>query len=99
MGQLEAILQARATFSSQCKLIRKLVGGCANIYRPLWSLFPEGMPILCSLRTVHFSRGSQGKRERGLSESGPPTPGSRMEVLRAQCWTQGQTTWKLVNSP
>lgn len=49
-GQLEATLQARATFSSQCKLSRKQVGGCANLDRPLWSLFPEGMPILCSIQ-------------------------------------------------
>lgn len=48
-GQLEASLQAGETFSSQCKLSRRHVGGCANIDRPLWSLFPEGTPVLRSI--------------------------------------------------
>lgn len=46
-GQLEATLQARETFSSQCKLSRKHVGGRANLDRPLVSV-PRGdaRPVL-----------------------------------------------------
>lgn len=35
---------------------------------------PRGCPSCAPSRTVHFSRGNQGRRERGLSESGPPPP-------------------------